>query len=82
MDGGFGGTLSIRVKGAADTALSVVKRCKVFTRAFSLGGIESLIEHRYSIAGKRSPRPTDWLRLSVGIECVDDLVADLEQVLA
>jgi len=81
MDGGFGGMLSIQVKGGAAGALNVVKRCKVFTRATSLGGVESLIEHRYSIEGESSPIPRDWLRLSIGIECVDDLIADLEQAL-
>jgi cystathionine gamma-synthase len=55
MDGGFGGI-----------ALDVAKRCKVFTRATSLGGVESLIEHRYSIEGKNTPIPKDLLRLSVG----------------
>lgn len=82
MDGGFGGMLSIRMKGGADSALAVVKRCKVFTRATSLGGVESLIEHRYSIEGKRSPIPKDLVRISIGIESVDDLIADLEQALA
>jgi cystathionine gamma-synthase len=82
MDGGFGGMLSIRVKGDADAALSVVKRCKVFNRAASLGGVESLIEHRYSILGKSSPTPGDWLRISIGIESVEDLITDLEQALA
>jgi len=81
MDGGFGGMLSIHVKGGAEGALNVVKRCKVFTRATSLGGVESLIEHRYSIEGERSPIPKDWIRLSIGIEFVDDLIADLEQAL-
>jgi cystathionine gamma-synthase len=81
MDDGFGGMLSIQVKGGAESALNVVKRCKVFTRATSLGGVESLIEHRYSIEGERSPIPKDWLRLSIGIESVDDLIADLEQAL-
>ena len=82
MDGGFGGMLSIRIKGGADSALAVVKRCKVFTRATSLGGVESLIEHRYSIEGKRSPIPKDLVRISIGIESADDLIADLEQALA
>jgi cystathionine gamma-synthase len=82
MDGGFGGMLSILVKGSAEEALNVVKRCEVFTRATSLGGVESLIEHRYSIEGKNSPIPKDLLRLSVGIEAVEDLIADLEQALA
>jgi cystathionine gamma-synthase len=81
MDGGFGGMLSIRVKGGAESALDVAKRCKVFTRATSLGGVESLIEHRYSIEGKNTPIPEDLLRLSVGIEAVEDLIADLEQAL-
>jgi cystathionine gamma-synthase len=81
MDGGFGGMMSIQVKGGAEAALNVVKRCKVFTRETSLGGVESLIEHRYSIEGERSPIPRDLLRLSIGIEHVDDLIADLEQAL-
>ena len=81
MDGGFGGMLCIQVKGSPDDALTVVKRCKVFTRATSFGGVESLIEHRYSIEGEGSPVPKDWLRLSIGIESVDDLIADLEQAL-
>ncbi|MCH8249607.1 MAG: aminotransferase class V-fold PLP-dependent enzyme [Proteobacteria bacterium] len=79
MDGGFGGMMCIQVKGGADDALNIVKRCKVFTRATSFGGVESLIEHRYSIEGEGSPVPRDWLRLSIGIEFVDDLIADLEQ---
>ena len=82
MDGGFGGMLCIQAKGGAEGALNVAKRCKVFTRATSLGGVESLIEHRYTIEGERSPVPKDWLRLSIGIESVDDLIADLEQAMA
>ena len=79
MDGGFGGMMCIQVKGGAEAALNVVKRCGVFIRATSLGGVESLIEHRYSIEGENSPVPKDWIRLSIGIESVDDLIADLEQ---
>ena len=82
MEGGFGGMLSLRVKGDAQSALDIVKRCGVFTRATSLGGVESLIEHRYSIEGENSPIPQDLVRLSIGIEDVDDLIADLEQALA
>ena len=82
MNGGFGGMLSLRVDGDARRALDVVKRCRVFTRATSLGGVESLIEHRYSIEGEKSPIPKDLLRLSIGIESVDDLIDDLEQALA
>lgn len=82
MDGGFGGMLCIQVKGGEKAALNVARRCKVFIRATSLGGVESLIEHRYSIEGEGSPVPKDWLRLSIGIESVVDLIADLEQALA
>ena len=82
MHGGFGGMLSLRVKGGAERALEIVKRCRVFTRATSLGGVESLIEHRYSIEGPGSPIPEDLIRLSVGIESVDDLIADLERALS
>ena len=81
MQGGFGGMLSMRIHGGADAAIEVAKRCRVFIRATSLGGVESLIEHRYSIEGPQSPIPPDLLRLSVGIESVDDLIADLEQAL-
>ena len=82
MDGGFGGMLSLRVVGGAERALEVVKRCRVFTRATSLGGVESLIEHRHSVEGADSPIPVDLIRLSIGIESVDDLIADLEQALS
>ena len=82
MHGGFGGMLSLRAKGDEHAALGIVKRCKVFKRATSLGGVESLIEHRYSIEGEQSPIPKDMVRLSIGIESVDDLIADLEQALA
>ncbi|MFQ5958829.1 MAG: trans-sulfuration enzyme family protein [Alphaproteobacteria bacterium] len=82
MTGGFGGMLSLRVRGGADAALKVSGAVKVFTRATSLGGVESLIEHRASIEPPDSPVPEDLLRLSVGIEDADDLVADLEQALA
>jgi cystathionine gamma-synthase len=82
MNGGFGGMLSILVKGGAEEALNIARRCKVITRATSLGGVESLIEHRYSIEGKTSPIPKELLRLSIGIEAVKDLIADLEQALS
>jgi cystathionine gamma-synthase len=82
MQGGFGGMLSFRVKGGAKAALEAAGRCRVFIRATSLGGVESLIEHRYSIEGPDSPVPADLLRLSIGIEAADDLIADLEQALA
>lgn len=77
MTDGFGGMLSIRLEGGRDAAIAVAAATKVFTRATSLGGVESLIEHRASIEGPDSPVPDDLLRLSVGIEAVGDLIEDL-----
>jgi cystathionine gamma-synthase len=82
MKGGFGGMVSIRVKAGEAGAIAAAARVKVFKRATSLGGVESLIEHRASIEGPGSPVPRDLLRLSIGIEDVEDLIADLEQALA
>jgi cystathionine gamma-synthase len=82
MSGGFGGMLSIRVRGGRDVALAVAGRLRLFARATSLGGVESLVEHRASIEGPASPVPADLLRLSVGIESASDLIADLDQALA
>ncbi len=81
MTGGFGGVLSIRVAGGADAALKVAKAVNVFVPATSLGGVESLIEHRATAEGAESPVPEDLLRLSVGIEDSADLIADLDQAL-
>jgi cystathionine gamma-synthase len=81
MRGGFGGMLSVRVAGGEAAAIAVASRTRLWKRATSLGGVESLIEHRASIEGAGTPVPTDLLRLSVGIEHVDDLIADLEQAL-
>ena len=82
MQGGFGGMLSICVKGGAEAAIAAAARVGVWQRATSLGGVESLIEHRASIEGADSPVPPDLLRLSVGIEDPADLIADLETALA
>jgi len=82
MNGGFGGMLSLRLKGGAKAALAAAGACRVFARATSLGGLESLIEHRASTEGPSSPVPDDLLRLSIGIEAPQDLIADLEQALA
>jgi cystathionine gamma-synthase len=82
MKSGFGGMLSIELKGSAADALRVVKRVKLFTRATSLGGVESLIEHRFSVEGTNSSSPPTLLRISIGLEHVDDLIADLEHALA
>jgi len=81
MEGGFGGMLSLRVAGGEAAAVATAARVRVWKRATSLGGVESLIEHRASIEGAGSPVPADLLRLSVGIEHADDLIADLEQAL-
>ena len=77
MQGGFGGMLSIQVAGDAEQALAVAAAARVFKRATSLGGVESLIEHRLSTEGPSSPVPADLLRLSVGLETPEDLLADL-----
>ena len=78
----FGGMMSILVKGGWDEAVRVVSRVKVFQPATSLGGVESLIEHRASAEGEGSTSPRNLLRLSVGLEHPDDLIADLLQALA
>jgi cystathionine gamma-synthase len=81
MDGGFGGMLSIRLADGAEHALAVLSEVRVFKRATSLGGVESLIEHRRGSEGPSSPVPDDLLRISVGIESPADLIADLEAAL-
>ncbi|MEO0797739.1 MAG: PLP-dependent aspartate aminotransferase family protein [Pseudomonadota bacterium] len=82
MPGGFGGMLSIRCRGGIDHAITTAARVQVWTRATSLGGVESLIEHRASVEGAGTPCPDDLLRLSVGLEPAEDLIADLEHALA
>jgi cystathionine gamma-synthase len=77
----FGGMLSFLVKGGETEAMKVAGKLQLITRATSLGGVESLIEHRASIEGPTSMTPKNLLRFSVGLEHVDDLVADLEQAL-
>jgi cystathionine gamma-synthase len=81
MQGGFGGVLSILVDGDDAAARAVATRTKLFVPATSLGGVESLIEHRASVEGPNSPVAANLLRLSVGIENVADLIADLGQAL-
>jgi cystathionine gamma-synthase len=81
MRGGFGGMLSIRVAGGAAAAVATAAKVTLWKRATSLGGVESLMEHRASVEGSGSPVPPDLLRLSVGIEDTDDLIADLEHAL-
>jgi cystathionine gamma-synthase len=81
MFGGFGGMLSVRVAGGERAAIDTAARVTVWKRATSLGGVESLIEHRASVEGPTSPCPTDLLRLSVGLEDPEDLYADLDRAL-
>ena len=76
MDG-FGGMLSIRLKGGEAAAVAVASKVEVWKRATSLGGVESLIEHRASIEGEGTPCPSDLLRLSTGLEDPEDLFLDL-----
>ena len=81
MKDGFGALLSFRVRGGEAAARAVASRTRVIKQATSLGGVESLIEHRASIEGPSSGLPDDLLRLAVGIEDPEDLIADLRQAL-
>lgn len=81
MQGGFGGMMSILVKGDAATAKRVASTTRLFMPATSLGGVESLIEHRKTVEGPHSIVPETLLRLSIGIEDAKDLIDDLEQAL-
>lgn len=77
----FGGMLSARVRGGREKAMAVAARTQLFIRATSLGGAHSLIEHRASVEGPQSRTPQNLLRMSIGLENVEDLIADLEQAL-
>lgn len=77
----FGGMLSFEVRGGRETALAVAAKTKLFIQATSLGGVESLIEHRASIKGEDPRTPQGLLRLSIGLEHADDLIEDLAQAL-
>jgi cystathionine gamma-synthase len=81
MSGGFGMLLSFRVAGGAAEAKRVAGALRLFKNATSLGGVESLVEHRAPVEGPGTLVPDDLLRLSIGIEAVDDLVGDLDQAL-
>jgi cystathionine gamma-synthase len=80
MQGGYGSLLSFVVRGGAEAALKVAGRLQLFLRATSLGGVESLVEHRHTIE-PHTGIPEGLLRLSVGIEAAEDLQADLAQAL-
>ena len=77
----FGGMVSVQVRGGREASLRVKSRVKVFIRATSLGGPESLVEHRASVEAPGSGTPDNLLRLSIGLEHPDDLIADLDQAL-
>jgi cystathionine gamma-synthase len=73
--------MSLQVPGGAAEAMQVAGRTRIFTRATSLGGVESLIEHRASMEGPHSTTPQNLLRLSIGLEAASDLIADLDAAL-
>jgi len=81
MKNGFSGMVSLLVKGGAEQAKKVATTTKLFVPATSLGGVESLIEHRATVEGPDSIVPKNLLRLSIGIEAIEDLIADMEQAL-
>jgi cystathionine gamma-synthase len=78
---GFGSMISVTIRGGAGEALAVAARVRLFTRATSLGSVESLIEHRASMEGPGTRTPPNLLRLSIGLEHIDDLIEDLKQAL-
>jgi cystathionine gamma-synthase len=78
----FGGMLALRVAGGRAAAVAAAARLELFSNATSLGGPESLVEHRASSDGPGTTTPDDLLRLSIGLEHPDDLLADLRQALA
>lgn len=77
----FGGMLSVQLRGGRDAALAMAGGLRIFTNATSLGGCESLVEHRASVEGDNPVSPQDLLRISVGLEHIDDLIADLASAL-
>jgi cystathionine gamma-synthase len=81
MQGGFSGMLSFEVRGGRDAAMATAAKLQLFVRATSLGGVESLIEHRASIAGESPEMPQGLLRASIGLEHPQDLIEDLTQAL-
>ena len=81
MGGGFGGMLSVQIKGGKPEAMAVAARMHLFIRATSLGGTHSQVEHRASVEGRNTNTPQNLLRVSVGLEHIDDLIADFDQAL-
>ena len=81
MKGGFGAMLSAEIKGGTEDAMALTGRLKLFTTATSLGGVESLVEHRQSVEGPYTKTPANLLRISAGIEHIDDLIEDWKEAL-
>ena len=81
MQGGFGGMLSFQLKGGEPFAMAVARNMGVVRQAISFGSTETVIEHRAGMEGPDTPTPRDLLRLSVGIENIDDLISDIAQAL-
>ncbi len=79
---GFGAMLSVLIKGSESETTAIAAKLAYFTLATSLGGVESLVEHRKSVEGENSPTPYNLLRISVGIEHIDDLIADWKNALS
>jgi cystathionine gamma-synthase len=77
----YGGMLSFLARGGREDALRIASRVRLFRNATSLGGVESLIEHRASVEGPASKTPPNLLRLSIGLEHPEDLIEDLTQAL-
>lgn len=82
QNNGYGAMLSVLIKGDEENAFKVSTKLKHFTTATSLGGVESLVEHRKSIEGVDSPTPANLVRISVGIEHIDDLISDWKRALS
>ena len=82
MSGGYGGMMSLRLKAGEEAAKAFTAKLRIFKRATSLGSVESLAEHRASVEGPGTLCPADLVRLSIGIEHVEDLIGDIEQALA
>jgi cystathionine gamma-synthase len=78
----FGAMMSVQVNGGRDATLNVASKLKIFTNATSLGGCESLVEHRASVEGSNPVSPQNLLRVSVGLEHPDDLIGDWQQALS
>ena len=78
MNGNFGSMISIQIKGGEKEAIRLAGSVKIFKHATSLGGVESLIEHRRTAEGQSPKSPANLLRLSIGVEYIDDLIDDLK----